>query len=124
LESVFWEEILKPYEEFGIDPQGKDYDLSGIEIYKSIKEDPEYDTKAELSGKLTGMLETRLENELIKVTSQYIDADSQEMLSQMRNLVQGAVDQTTKILNDVNKIRDGDPDASDYSSKVKAMVRT
>lgn len=126
MEQTYWKDMLAQYEAWGIDPEETptDYFNKAKEIYTNIKEDPDYDPKEDLSGRLQGMIKARVENEIGNAFDSVIDKESQQIYTDLQGLYNDANSKITKILEGLDKIGEWDEEAPDFESKLEAEVRT
>ncbi|KPM48300.1 hypothetical protein AFM12_06500 [Jiulongibacter sediminis] len=125
MEQTYWKDMLAQYEAWGIDPEETptDYFNKAKEIYTNIKEDPDYDPKADLSGRLQDMIKTRVENEIGNAFDSVIDKESQQIYSDLQGLYNHANAKILKIAEGLEKIGEWDEEAPDFESKLEAEVR-
>lgn len=124
LDKVHWKDMLKEYEAYGIDPNGDEYYNKAIDLYTSIKNDPNYDPQAAALGSMKGMLQARVETEISQFYESVIDEESRQIAEELQGLYTEANNKITKILEGLNKIGEWDEDEEEFQSKLEEEIRS
>lgn len=119
LDQIYFEEILEPYKEFGIDPRKTDYYKEVQSIYLSIRNDPNYDPKTDFKEFVRSALETRLSNYF----GSYIEEDSKEIAGEIFDLVRSGNQKVQSILESVSSIEKFDSQDPNIEAKIASEFK-